>query len=286
MFINYPSRILKKKLNNEFHLGKGNSISDKVEIYYKYKETRLPIYSNYRYSLKPCWKYFGPLSALSDLKKKGILTEKSKEFLGNAIGKRTLTVSLEEASKEAGLYLEKYNSLFLNKEIIPLVGKRLLIPSDNEINEEVASFQKSHKRMLLNLKKKGVVLPRKPKLLEIGYTSGGASIFAFEKMGFKVSGIDYFFDNSVRGVGREDVFREKLKSTADFRVGDITQKTEFADNYFDVIFSSSVIEHIKGVNLAFEEMFRILKPGGVCIHSYDPYFHPRGGHSFGIPDQP
>jgi SAM-dependent methyltransferase len=37
---------------------------------------------------------------------------------------------------------------------------------------------------------------------------------------------------------------------------------------------------------AFHEMHRILKPGGLMFHSYDPYFHPGGGHALGILDRP
>lgn len=39
----------------------------------------------------------------------------------------------------------------------------------------------------------------------------------------------------------------------------------FADNYFDFVFSSSVLEHINNRNLALSEMRRVLKPGGDLI---------------------
>jgi ubiquinone/menaquinone biosynthesis C-methylase UbiE len=37
---------------------------------------------------------------------------------------------------------------------------------------------------------------------------------------------------------------------------------------------------------AFKEMHRILKPGGVIIHGYNPFFCPNGGHALGITDCP
>ena len=37
---------------------------------------------------------------------------------------------------------------------------------------------------------------------------------------------------------------------------------------------------------ALKEMNRLIIPGGLMIHSYDPYFHPSGGHAIGILDSP
>jgi len=39
----------------------------------------------------------------------------------------------------------------------------------------------------------------------------------------------------------------------------------FADSYFDFIFSSSVLEHIKDRALVLKEIKRVLKPGGTCL---------------------
>ncbi|MDQ3021257.1 MAG: class I SAM-dependent methyltransferase [Bacteroidota bacterium] len=46
---------------------------------------------------------------------------------------------------------------------------------------------------------------------------------------------------------------------------------ELPDNYFDMVCSVSVLEHIPHENLfsAFAETYRILKPGGIASHSYD-----------------
>ncbi len=37
---------------------------------------------------------------------------------------------------------------------------------------------------------------------------------------------------------------------------------------------------------AFAEMYRLLKPGGVVIHNFAPYFSHDGGHALGIGDSP
>lgn len=53
----------------------------------------------------------------------------------------------------------------------------------------------------------------------------------------------------------------------------------FDDNYFDLIYSTSVLEHVHDLENGFAEMARVLKPGGIMIHGVDPYFSPRGGHA-------
>lgn len=49
--------------------------------------------------------------------------------------------------------------------------------------------------------------------------------------------------------------------------GDITKCPHIADNSFDFIFSFDVFEHIDKPWLAASEIIRILKPGGVTVHS-------------------
>mgnify|MGYP006109174313 CR=1 FL=1 len=41
----------------------------------------------------------------------------------------------------------------------------------------------------------------------------------------------------------------------------------FEDNYFDLVFSSNVLEHVERLDEAFLEMRRVLTPGGIMIHS-------------------
>jgi SAM-dependent methyltransferase len=41
----------------------------------------------------------------------------------------------------------------------------------------------------------------------------------------------------------------------------------FEDDYFDLVFSSNVLEHVEQLGVAFAEMKRVLAPGGNMIHS-------------------
>lgn len=67
--------------------------------------------------------------------------------------------------------------------------------------------------------------------------------------------------------------------------GDIT-RTSFPDCFFDAVTCMSVIEHGVPLKPYFQEMFRILKPGGLLITSTDYYPDPvdTGNQSaFGVP---
>lgn len=59
--------------------------------------------------------------------------------------------------------------------------------------------------------------------------------------------------------------------------GDI-RNTNFSDNYFDIIISSSVFEHIQNFDVAINEMYRILKPDGFLYSHFGPIWSTSYGH--------
>jgi 2-polyprenyl-3-methyl-5-hydroxy-6-metoxy-1,4-benzoquinol methylase len=61
-----------------------------------------------------------------------------------------------------------------------------------------------------------------------------------------------------------------------FRDIDICDVAE--ESTFDLIVSSSTLEHILNYRKAFENMFSALKPGGLSFHGYHPFFCQSGAH--------
>lgn len=59
--------------------------------------------------------------------------------------------------------------------------------------------------------------------------------------------------------------------------GDI-RKMDFDEDYFDVLISSSVFEHLHDFPLALQEMYRVLKPGGFVYSHYGPIWSGSYGH--------
>ncbi len=49
----------------------------------------------------------------------------------------------------------------------------------------------------------------------------------------------------------------------------VTKPFEEIDTLVDFIYSIDVLEHVKDVRLAIEHMAKILKPGGMCVHTVD-----------------
>ena len=100
----------------------------------------------------------------------------------------------------------------------------------------------------------------------------GDQVLALEELGFDVTGLDR--DPPLEGLGKH------------YRCDVTCDPFPIADEFADVVFSKSVIEHIYFNNLAhyMNEMLRILKPGGHLIIStpdwrycwktfYDAYTH-------------
>jgi SAM-dependent methyltransferase len=76
-----------------------------------------------------------------------------------------------------------------------------------------------------------------------------------------------FIDCGVQGHGVDrSRAAEKYCPEADLRKADLeNEKLPYPDNYFDVIYSKSVIEHFYYPEKLVQEMYRVLKPGGLAI---------------------
>lgn len=47
----------------------------------------------------------------------------------------------------------------------------------------------------------------------------------------------------------------------------------FEDNYFDIVFSDNVLEHLNNPNQVFKEIYRVLKPGGYFLFKTPNKYH-------------
>jgi ubiquinone/menaquinone biosynthesis C-methylase UbiE len=238
---------------------------------------------NYRWLIKKGWLDFRGLFLLDFLQSRGKLTSTQSEFLKTSINEFTITRSEDEINQfVAEVIAIEHKDLFFfdqNEQIYIQPCKENIQPLINHY----FGIYKSFASKCLELKE---VFQSGKKVLEIGYESGGFSILALEKFGLDVYGIDNGY-SGIKNVSSYPLEIAKLSnSNANFIVGDISKKTEFDNNQFDLVSSEAVLEHIMDLIDAFHEMHRILKPGGLMFHSYDPYFHPGGGHALGILDRP
>ena len=259
---------------------------DREAVFLTADSREIPVLEDYRYRIKAGWKYFPEMALLDRLCVKGIATDQDRQFLNRAAGKRTLNVSLEEVREVIKPLVEKHPERFLEydsaQDSVPV-----LKPDSAEIEKRISSSAESHQRMLEDLNESNAVcLSPGDRVLEIGFISGGYSIFAFERIGFEACGIDNCYGGLIGQPPLPGYLQKHLNSRADLRNGDITERTSFEDDSFKLIFAVSVLEHVMDMPAAFAEFRRLLAPGGVLVQSYHPFYSENGGHALGILDSP
>lgn len=247
---------------------------------------RIPVYKGYRYAVKAGWRSFAGLNLLAELDKRGRLNVEEAAYLTGAKGTRTIAVAPAAAIEMAHVAAERNAALFLPGSSGD-GGLPELRPDERRLRETIAIFKRRHASMFQQLAAAGIFnIQPGAAVLEIGFTTGGHSIFAFEQMGFRAHGIDNYYGGLLGESTLHGYNRSVLGSKAEFVVGDITGTTSYQSESMDVVFSASVLEHIQDLEAAFVEMYRLVKPGGAIIHNYSPYFCHDGGHALGIGDSP
>ena len=135
-------------------------------------------------------------------------------------------------------------------------------------------------------------------VLEIGSYDGATACVLAEAGASSVTGIDmaayYINQTADESVNRESIERKNAELTAlrdryrdaigdsrqrvIFREDDICQ-SEIENESQDMVFSWEVMEHVGEPRTSFEQMYRMLRPGGLAFHEYNPFFSIDGGHS-------
>jgi len=101
--------------------------------------------------------------------------------------------------------------------------------------------------------------------LELGCGSGQYALRVAEQVGCRITGVDVN-PNGIRNAN-ELARRNKLDSLVRFEQDDVSKRLAFGDGTFDAAFANDVMCHIPGRTGVFEEVFRVLKPGGRFLFS-------------------
>lgn len=111
-------------------------------------------------------------------------------------------------------------------------------------------------------------------VLEIGCGYGGSAV-RFAELGAKlVIGLEPFDKPCKQGVA---FVAEKGTANVRFIVG-FGEQIPVRSDFFDVITSYDVFEHVEDLEKVLGECLRVLKPQGTLYAIFPPFYHPTGAH--------
>ena len=102
--------------------------------------------------------------------------------------------------------------------------------------------------------------PRGKKALDVG-CGGGILAEEFARLGCQVIGID----PSASSLATARAHAQQVGLDIDYRVG-IGEDLPFADESFELVYCSDVLEHVNDLAKVVAEIDRVLKPGGVFLY--------------------
>ncbi len=110
-------------------------------------------------------------------------------------------------------------------------------------------------------------VPRNGLILDLGCGEGRNSLY-LSQVGFNLIGVDLSF--KAARVMRNNFFEEELKGTV---ITADARKLPFANESMDGILAHHIFDHLsaEGFFLAFDEVFRVLKSGGVMLLTMDKF---------------
>ncbi len=102
--------------------------------------------------------------------------------------------------------------------------------------------------------------PHGKKVLDVG-CGGGILAEEFARLGCQVMGID----PSAPSLATARAHTQQVGLDIDYRVG-VGEDLPFADDSFDIVYSSDVLEHVNDLEKVISEIVRVLKQGGVFLY--------------------
>ncbi|MFZ1755266.1 MAG: class I SAM-dependent methyltransferase [Caldilineaceae bacterium] len=113
-------------------------------------------------------------------------------------------------------------------------------------------------------------------VLDLGCGLGGKTV-AYAQMGAaSVTGLD-LRSHSLRAADEENRQHNPDPAKVRFCLSDAAAMA-FADASFDVIVSVNVLEHVDDLYFTLRECKRVLRPGGVMLFHFPPFYSPWGAH--------
>lgn len=126
-------------------------------------------------------------------------------------------------------------------------------------------------------------LTRESRILDFG-CGDGRHVYEYRDAGFNAYGFDIRPAPMYRCPADEQYFRFALTgkpmNVSDFLIDQAWYLIPFEAEFFDFVFSSETMEHVQDHELVFRETARVLKKGGVAIHTFPARYVPVEPHIF------
>jgi SAM-dependent methyltransferase len=255
----------------------------------------IPLWDSYRNQIKESWRFFyWPVSVLIQLSQRVSLSPAQIDMTNQLSTARTLPVPLGEIvevaldiakkNNDIAIFSEKTDPFLENEKIFAVV------PLPKKIKKNCGVTIKHAKDMLSRIYKYSQdSTPHK--LLEVGCGNGYLTYGLGVLDVGEVFGVDIEFPLYTSICEQPTVLNWFVKKNRNvlnnvhIEINDC-HELKYADDEFDIVHSHSVLEHISDLQKAFMEIHRVLKPGGIAYHTFDPWFSPQGGHSLCTLDFP
>lgn len=118
---------------------------------------------------------------------------------------------------------------------------------------------------------------RRRRLLELGAAFGGLAI-GFAELGYTTAGVEP--DETALATAK--AIADDLEIPCPIVKG-TAERIPFPDDSFDIVIASSVLEHVQDIRRTFEEVARVLRPGGMFYFSMASSMCPRQKEIRGFP---
>jgi SAM-dependent methyltransferase len=112
------------------------------------------------------------------------------------------------------------------------------------------------------------------RILDFG-CGAGRMVFRLRELGFDAYGFDIHDYVAYRSDEDRQWFRFSRSTSHDtsaFTIDPDRYAVPFEDDFFDVVHSTSVIEHVLNIRPVMQECARVLRPDGVAVHFYPPKY--------------